>query len=167
MISTDFHITSAARLPLVSYIQQYTRSITDLATPRKLREFLTLTSTTYHRSGILTVLWEMTLLWYTTSCVPHFCGYREREEGLCCVRYAVRLKKQFVRMRQCGFFAWYDLRLKKQVHVWHLTQHSTIIRQQPNSLMSYWFALRTKKCPMTSCGVTRERYGTSSLQARG
>jgi hypothetical protein len=26
MISTDFHITSAARLPLVSYIQQYTRS---------------------------------------------------------------------------------------------------------------------------------------------
>jgi len=44
--------------------------------------------------------------------IPDVCGYRKCQEGL------------------CGLFAWYDLRLKKQVQGWHVTQLSAIRRQQ-------------------------------------
>ena len=49
-----------------TYTWQYITNFIGLVTPHKLCEFLTHTSTTYHHSGILTVLWQLALSWDTT-----------------------------------------------------------------------------------------------------
>jgi hypothetical protein len=68
LISTDFHHTRLACLPLVSYThpkmhQSYITIFTALVTPHKLCAHI---STTSHHSGMLTVLWELALPWDTT-----------------------------------------------------------------------------------------------------